>query len=150
MVVKHTPIRAGTRHGTDVKEGTNVGLKNGSKCVQELVLVMGVDLLILLVEAEDDLPGTIAFSQPFILFDRVTETVEGRKIAEKSCVVRRTSGSELIYMRRHLLPVDDIPKTVADNVDDYFLTALLTLRLAAITHRLIGNIFHDTPHDRCK
>ena len=53
-------------------------------------------------------------------------------------------------MRRHMLPVDGIPRTVADNVDDRFLPAVLTLRLATITHRQIGNVFHDALHERCK
>ena len=80
----------------------------------------------------------------------MAETVEGRKIAEKTCVVRRTSDSKLIYMRRHMLPVDGIPKTVADNVDDRFLPAVLTLRLATITHRQVRDVFHNALHDRCK
>lgn len=43
----------------------------------------------------------------------------------------------------------DLPTAIADDVDDNFLPAILTSRLAAIvTH--MGNVFHDTLHNPCK
>src|SRR5207302_7138589 len=90
---------------------------------------------------------------------------------EKSCIVRRTFGSVLIYMRRHRLLVDDIshdalpihasgrnnversrvelPTTVADDVNDHLLPAVLTSRLAAIVLTQIANILHDALHSPC-
>jgi len=59
-------------------------------------------------------------------------------------------------------PVDDISHdallihaygllmTVADDVDDHFLLAVLTLRLAAIMLTQIGNVIHDALHSPCK
>ena len=44
----------------------------------------------------------------------------------------------------------DLPKTVADNVDDHFLPAVFTSRLAAITLRQISNVLHDALHNRCR
>ena len=76
-------------------------------------------------------------------------------------------------MRRHGLPVDDIshddallirtygrnntkssrvdlPTTVADDVDDHFLPAVFTPRLAGIVITQIGNVLHDSLHTPCK
>ena len=81
-------------------------------------------------------------------------------------------GSVLINMRRHRLPVDDIshnallarvfgrkntessradlPTTVADDVDEHFLPAVLTPRLAATMPTQIGNVLHAALHIPCE
>ena len=42
-----------------------------------------------------------------------------------------------------------LPTTIADDVGDNFLPAVLTSRLAAIVTRM-GQILDDAPHDPCK
>jgi len=86
-----------------------------------------------------------------LAFDLVRQSdgyCKGRKTAEKTCGVRRTLGSVLIYVHHPGLPVDDIshdtplissfgrndtessradlPITIADDVGDHFLPAVLT------------------------
>ena len=147
--------RVGTRHGTDVKENANVGLKNRSQRVKEPVLNAGVHLLlVLLLQAEEDPHRDDSFLLAFDLVRQGDGYCRGRKTAGKTCVGRRTLGNALIYMRRHRLPVHDIsqyalmiraygrnntessrvdlPTTVADDVDDDFLPTALTPRLAEI------------------
>jgi len=65
-------------------------------------------------------------------------------------------------MRRSRLLVDDIshdalltrayglPATVAHDVDDHFLPAVLTPRLATIVLTQIGDVLHDALHRPCK
>ena len=43
----------------------------------------------------------------------------------------------------------DLPTTIADDVDDNFLLAVLTSRLATIVTQM-GHIFNDAPHNPCK
>jgi hypothetical protein len=88
--------RAETRHGTDV-EDANVGLKS--------VLVIRVDILILLVQAEDGLHWDNSFLLAFDLVRQGDGNGRGRETVEKTCVVRHTLGSVLIYTCRHMLPV---------------------------------------------
>ena len=59
--------RTETRHGTDV-EDANVGLYNRPERVQESVLVIRVDILLLLVQAVDDLHWDNSF---LLVFDLV-------------------------------------------------------------------------------
>ena len=42
-----------------------------------------------------------------------------------------------------------LPTTIADDVEDSFLPAVLTSRLVAIVTQM-GNIFHDALHNPCK
>jgi len=163
--------RAETRYGTDLKEDANVGLKNGSERVKEPVLEVGL-LLVLLLQAEDDLHWEDSFRLAFDRFRQGGGYCRGRKTAEKTCVVRRTLGSLPIYMRCHRLPINDIghdtllirafvrnntenlrvdlPTTVADDVDDQFLPAALTPRLAAIMLTQRGQVLHAALRSPCK
>jgi hypothetical protein len=161
--------RAENRHSTDVKEDANIELKDGSERVKEPVLVAGLDLLlVLLLQAEDDLHRVNSLLLTFDLVRQGGGYYRGRKTAEKTCVVRRTLDSVLIYALRHRLPVDDIgcdahlirahglnntensradlPRTIADDVVDHFLPAVLTPRFAAIVLTRIGNVLYDALH----
>ena len=43
----------------------------------------------------------------------------------------------------------DLPTTIADDVEDSVLPAVLTSRLVAVVTQM-GNIFHDALHNPCK
>jgi hypothetical protein len=157
--------RAGARHVIDVQKDANVRLKDRSKRV-EGPAVKNYLLLVFLLRAEDDLHGVNSLLLTFGLVRHGGGYYRGRKTAEKTCVVRRTWGSVLIYVRRHIgddarlirahglnntenLRVD-LPKTIADDVVDHFLPAVLTPRFPAIVLTRIGNVLHDALHSPCK
>jgi hypothetical protein len=69
---------ARTRHGTNVEEDANVGLKDRAKGIEEPAV--GVDLLLVfLLQAKDDLHGNNAFLRAFDLVRRGNRDCKGHK-----------------------------------------------------------------------